>query len=61
VIARVNRDINAALADPPLVERIETIGPIVAPGRSPEQTGEFLRGEHARWSVIAKEIGVLPE
>jgi tripartite-type tricarboxylate transporter receptor subunit TctC len=61
VIARVNYDINAALADPPLAERIETVGPIVAPGRSPEQTGEFLRGEHVRWSVIAKEIGVLPE
>lgn len=61
VIERVNRDINAALADPVLAERIETVGPIVAPGRSPEQTADFLRAEHTRWGVIAKEIGVLPE
>ena len=61
VVARVSRDINTALADPQLADRIESVGPIVAPGRSPEQTAEFLRQEHARWSEIAKEIGVLPE
>jgi tripartite-type tricarboxylate transporter receptor subunit TctC len=61
VIARVNGDINAALAEPALVERISTIGPIVDPGRSPEQTGEFLNREHQRWSAIAKQIGLLPE
>ena len=61
VVARVSRDINTALADPQLADRIQSVGPIVAPGRSPEQTAEFLRQEHARWSEIAKEIGVLPE
>jgi len=61
VVARVSRDINTALADPQLADRVESVGPIVAPGRSPEQTAEFLRQEHARWSEIAKEIGVLPE
>jgi tripartite-type tricarboxylate transporter receptor subunit TctC len=61
VIARVNRDINAALAEPELVERISAIGPIVDPGKSPEQVADFLRQEHQRWSEIAKEIGLLPE
>ena len=61
VIARVNGDINAALAEPQLVERISAIGPIVDPGKSPEQVADFLRQEHRRWSEIAKEIGLLPE
>jgi tripartite-type tricarboxylate transporter receptor subunit TctC len=65
VVARVNSDINRALADPELAQRISEIGPIVNsgvdPGKSPEQTAEFLRGEHQRWSEIAKTIGLLPE
>jgi tripartite-type tricarboxylate transporter receptor subunit TctC len=61
VIARVNRDINAALADPELAEKIATIGPMVDPGKSPEQTAAFLQREHDRWSVIARDINLLPE
>jgi len=61
VIARVNRDINAALAEPELVERISSIGPIVDPGKSPAQVADFLREQHQRWSGIAREIGLLPE
>jgi tripartite-type tricarboxylate transporter receptor subunit TctC len=61
VIARVNKDINAALANPELAEKIATIGPVVDPGRSPEQTAAFLQREHDRWSVIAKDINLLPE
>ena len=53
VIARVNKDINAALADPELAAKIATIGPIVDAGRSPEQTAAFLQREHDRWSVVA--------
>ncbi len=61
IIARVNHDINAALAEPELIEKISTIGPMVDPGKSPEQLADFLRSEHRRWSVIAKQIDLLPE
>ena len=37
VVVRVNRDINAALAAPELVEKISAIGPIVDPGKSPSR------------------------
>jgi tripartite-type tricarboxylate transporter receptor subunit TctC len=60
-IERFNRDLNAALAEREIAERIATIGPIADPSMNPEQTGAFLRAEHARWSEITKEIGVLPE
>jgi len=60
-IDRVNRDINALLADEEVAGRIAAIGPIAAPGYSPAQTGEFLKREHARWAQITKEIDILPK
>ena len=61
VVARANRDLNAALADKDIAERILGIGPIVEAGLSPEAVAAFLRSETARWQAITKEIGVLPE
>ena len=61
VIAQVNRDLNALLAERDMAERIAAIGPIAEPGAAPEQVADFLRTEHARWASIAREIGLLPE
>jgi tripartite-type tricarboxylate transporter receptor subunit TctC len=60
-IERFNRDLNAALAERDLAARIASIGPIAEAGLKPEQVGDFLRAEHARWSEVTSEIGVLPE
>ena len=61
VIARMNREINALLADREVAERMLTVGPIAAPGNTPEQFGAFLAAEHKRLGLVAKEIGLLPE
>ena len=61
VVERVNRDMNALLADKEVADRIASIGPLVEPGMSPAQVGAFLVAEHAHWAAITKEIGVLPE
>ncbi|VCU68973.1 Tripartite tricarboxylate transporter family receptor [Pigmentiphaga humi] len=60
-IERMNRDVNALLSDDDVAARIAAVGPIAAPGYSPEQTGAFLAREHARWAKITKEIDILPE
>jgi tripartite-type tricarboxylate transporter receptor subunit TctC len=60
-LERANRDLNAALADKDLADRIATIGPLVDASMGTEQVGAFLRAEGARWAAITKEIGVLPE
>jgi tripartite-type tricarboxylate transporter receptor subunit TctC len=60
-IDRLNRDLNAALADKDIVERIAVIGPIAEGGMKPSQVAGLLRAEQARWAEITKEIGVLPE
>ncbi len=61
VVERINRDVNALLADKEVAERIATIGPIADGSMNPAAVGAFLRAEHARWAAITKEIGVLPE
>lgn len=60
-VERVNRDVNALLADKDVAERIAAIGPMVDASLGVAQVGEFLRDESARWAAIAREIGVLPE
>ena len=61
VVQRVNRDVNAVLADRDLAERIAAIGPIADAGMGVEQVGAFLRAEHQSWAAATKEIGLLPE
>ena len=61
VVQKANRDLNAVLADREVAERIAAIGPIAEAGLAPEQVAEFLRAEHARWSLVTREIGLLPE
>ncbi len=60
-VARFNADLGALLADKEVADRMAAIGPIAEPGWNVEQVGAFLRNEHQRWGLIAKEIGVLPE
>ena len=60
-VARANRDINALLSDKDTAARIATIGPIADGSLSVDEVRRFLANESARWSDIAKEIGVLPE
>jgi tripartite-type tricarboxylate transporter receptor subunit TctC len=60
-VERSNRDINALLADKDVAERIGAIGPIVDGSMGLAQVGAFLKAESARWTEVAKEIGVLPE
>jgi tripartite-type tricarboxylate transporter receptor subunit TctC len=60
-IDRFNRDLNTALADRELVERIASIGPLAEAGLKPDQVAGFLKTEHVRWGEITREIGLLPE
>lgn len=61
VMQRVNRDVNALLAEREMAERIAAIGPIVDASMGVEQVAQFVRNEHTRWAAATKEIGLLPE
>lgn len=61
VVDRVNRDVNAALSDPAMIERIEALGQIPGHRWSVAQVETFLRDEHTKWGAITSEIGIAPE
>jgi tripartite-type tricarboxylate transporter receptor subunit TctC len=61
VAERVNRDLQALLAEPDVAERIAALGPLVDGGHGLAAVGVLLRDEHARWGAAVRDIGVLPE
>jgi tripartite-type tricarboxylate transporter receptor subunit TctC len=61
IVERVNRDVNALLADKEVAERIAAIGPLVDASMGVAAVDAFLRSESARWRAITQEIGLLPE
>jgi tripartite-type tricarboxylate transporter receptor subunit TctC len=60
VIARINRDFAAVLAQPDVRERLAGMGMDVAPGTSAE-FDQFVRAEIAQWKKVAQAAGVKAE
>ena len=60
VIRRFSADLAGVLRDPDMVKRLFDLG-VVAEASTAEQLGQYLDAEHARWSKLAKDIGVVPE
>jgi tripartite-type tricarboxylate transporter receptor subunit TctC len=61
VIARVNRDIEAALRQPEVTQRLLTLGSLVEPRMSVADFDTFMRGERDRWAKVVKTVGITPE
>ncbi|AMN40625.1 Bug family tripartite tricarboxylate transporter substrate binding protein [Rhodoplanes sp. Z2-YC6860] len=51
IVARLNREIDQAVAEPVLKEKIEKLG-AVPTGGSPDVVVEFLRGETEKWKAV---------
>jgi tripartite-type tricarboxylate transporter receptor subunit TctC len=60
IIGKLNREINAALADPQIKSRIEDLGSSVAPA-SPAEFGKFIADETEKWAKVIKSAGIKPE
>ena len=56
VVERLNREFNAALADPEVRERLSQIGSPAA-GGTVEQATTFLKSELARWEPLVRASG----
>jgi len=57
VIDKVNRDVNAILADPEVQKSMLDAGAEPAGGITPEQFGEFVQKESQRWKGIVETSG----
>jgi len=53
VIARLNAELNKAIADPAVRDKLTELGVIFAPG-TPEQFGAFLASETDKWAKVIK-------
>ncbi|HWL81016.1 MAG TPA: tripartite tricarboxylate transporter substrate binding protein [Roseomonas sp.] len=57
IIRRVNADAVAILRDPAVARRMVEMGGFPAPG-TPEEFGNFIRGEIAKWREVARDANV---
>ena len=60
VVARVNADVNAVLAQPEVARRMRDLG-VFDGGGSPAELDAFMRAERARWQKVVREAGIDPE
>jgi tripartite-type tricarboxylate transporter receptor subunit TctC len=59
-IARLNKEINAGLADPQLKARLADLGGVPIPG-TPEQFWAMHRMETEKWAKVVKSVGATAE
>jgi tripartite-type tricarboxylate transporter receptor subunit TctC len=60
IIGRLNREINAGLADPTLKARFADLGVTVIPG-SPAEFGKLLAEETEKWGKVIRAANIKPE
>jgi tripartite-type tricarboxylate transporter receptor subunit TctC len=57
VVDILNKEINAALNDKEIQARLKDLGGIAAPG-TPQQFGDFLKNETAKWEKVVRAANV---
>jgi tripartite-type tricarboxylate transporter receptor subunit TctC len=60
IVAMLNKEINAALADPKMQARLAELGGTALPG-SPIEFGQLITDETEKWAKVIKFAGVKPE
>jgi len=60
IIDRLNKAINAGLADPKIKERLAQLGTTILPG-SPAEFGRFISEETEKWAKVVKFSGARPD
>jgi hypothetical protein len=58
VIERLNRDLNALLAEDETIARIDKIGGTVIAGWSAQQTTKMIADDYARWADVIRKAGI---
>ena len=59
IVERLNKEINAALADPTIRVRFADLAATLVPG-SPAEFGKFIADDTEKWAKIVKFVGIKP-
>lgn len=57
IVRKMSTDTMAALGDAAVKAKLEATGVIVAPS-TPQELGDFIKAEIAKWEVVIKEAGI---
>jgi tripartite-type tricarboxylate transporter receptor subunit TctC len=57
IVRKISADTNTALADPAIKDKLAQTG-YMAEGSSPEEMGQLLKSEIAKWSAVIKSVGI---
>ena len=57
IIDRLNRELNAVLATPEVIERLAVLGIVPTPG-TPEQFSEQMKSDLAKYGQVVKSAGI---
>src|SRR5499426_429702 len=57
IVRKISADTNTALADPAIKDKLAQTG-YVAEGSSPEELGQLLKSEIAKWRAVVKAVGI---
>jgi tripartite-type tricarboxylate transporter receptor subunit TctC len=60
VVKKVNDAVNAVLADPAISKRLLEEGTEIR-AMSPQEFGQFMKAENARWVKVVKDAGIQPQ
>ena len=60
IVQRLNRELNAALKSPEVIDRLEKVGAEVV-GSTPEQFAKVYRDEHENWKAVIQRAGIKAE
>ncbi len=60
IIDKLNRELNAVLTSPEMVEKLSTLGIVATPG-TPEQLSEQIRNDLAKYGKVVKAAGIKAE
>ena len=60
IVERLNKETNAAIADPKLKARLADLGGTVLPG-SPAEFGKLIADETEKWGKVIRAAGIKPE
>jgi tripartite-type tricarboxylate transporter receptor subunit TctC len=60
IVEKLNKEINAALADPNVKARLDNLGATVVAG-SPTEFAKFMAEETEKWAKVVKFAGIKPE